>query len=92
MIKPISVNRIKTDYVEYLKDNHSSIASVSVNNNENINEKSLFELLQDYTFASKYYNDRLNHNRPIIEDKKLLTKLLSNDKSKQNILLFTYLS
>lgn len=88
MIKPISVNRIKTDYVEYLKDNHSSIASVSVNNNENINEKSLFELLQDYTFASKYYNDRLNHNRPIIEDKKLLTKLLSNDKSKQNILLF----
>lgn len=55
---------------------------------DNISSNNLAELLKDYKFATNYYNENLNKNKSVIEDSNILSSVLNNPKSKQNLLLF----
>ena len=40
----------------------------------------LFNALKQYNYASKYYNENLNNNKPVITDAKTLNQVLQDQK------------
>lgn len=87
MILPIVNSSLNTK--SFQKREISNICNnpkITVNNRLTVDD--LYISLQNYNFASKYYNDRLNNNLPLIENFDLLSKVLSNNKAKQ--VLFTF--
>lgn len=48
----------------------------------------LFNALKQYNYASKYYNENLNNNKPVITDAKTLNQVLQDPKASKNLYLF----
>ena len=48
----------------------------------------LFNALKQYNYASQYYNENLNNNKPVIPDYKILNQVLQDSKASKNLYLF----
>lgn len=87
MISPVISSKMDSNvihrrYTSFIDNKQNS------NINEGLTGGDLFSSLQNYNLASKYYNDRLNNNLPLIEDASLLPKILTDNKAKQVLFLF----